>query len=187
MILKSTSDRKQSLKLLYDLCATLALLGRWNDILLYTNDALQLAPGNPEFLIQRRDALYGLLNNHKRRIEFLQELCSILAAFEQWNDFKYTEDALHWVPDDHHFLTLRRDVLERLLLDAHDQEQRLRLLRELCPVLVSLGQWDDMLLYSQKALQLAPADSHLLIQRRDVLNRLLSDVHYQEQYLTLPT
>ncbi len=185
-LLASTSDGKQSLKLLYDLCTTLASLGRWYDVLHYTEDALRMVPADPDFLTQRRDALSGLLNNHKRRLEFLHELCSILEAFEQWDDIlKYTEDALHWVPNDRHFLTLRRDVLERLLLEAHDQKQSLRLLRALCPVLVSLAQWDDTLVYSQKALQLAPADSNLLTLRRDVLHRLLSDVHYQEQHLTL--
>jgi branched-chain amino acid transport system substrate-binding protein len=183
-LLKSTSDRKQLLSFLYDLCATLALLGRWNDVLLYTNEALQLAPDNLDFLMQRRDALLAMLNNHERRLRFLRELCSILASLEQWNDIlRYTEDALHWVPDDHDFLILRRDVLERLLPTAHEQEPRLKLLRALCSVLAALEQWDDMLAYSQEALRLAPGDFYLLTQQRDVLKLLLSNAHGQEQYL----
>ena len=183
-ILKSTSDRKQLLSLLYDLCATLALLGRWNDILLYTNEALQLAPDDLDFLMQRRDALLAMLNNHERRLRFLRELCSILAALEQWDEIlRYSEEALRWVPNDRDFLILRRDVLLRLLSNEHDQGQHLRLLRELCPVLVALEQWDDMLAYSQEALQLAPSDPQLLTQQRDILQRLLPETHDQEAHL----
>ncbi len=185
-LLQTTSDHQQRLSLLNDLCTTLAPLGRWHEILQYTNEALLLAPNNPDFLLQRRDALFGLLNNSKRRLEFLVELCSILASFKQWDDIlKYTEDALHWIPADHHFLNLRRNALVHLLPGTPDPEPRLILLRELCSVLVSLHQWDNMLLYNQEALLLAPDDHHFLTQRRDMLKRLLPDEHDQAQQLKL--
>src|SRR5438876_4048872 len=133
VILKTARDRKEILRLLYDLCTTLAALGRWNDMLIYTNEALRLVPGDPAVLAQRRDALLAILTNRKRRLELLVDLCSILATLEQWEDIlQYTEEALHWVSDDRHFLTLRRDVLERLLPGIQEQEQRLWFLRELC-------------------------------------------------------
>jgi branched-chain amino acid transport system substrate-binding protein len=179
-ILASTNDKEQPLMLLYDLCDTLAGLGRWNDVLECTKEALQEVPQNQQLLMHRRDALLAITNNRQWHLKILSELCSVLASLEQWNDvLVYTDEGLRRVPDDLHFLTLQREALEKLLLAANGPEESLTLLRKLCSILATLSQWEEMLAVNEKALLLASGDFHLLTQRRDVLVRLLPAPHEQ--------
>ena len=186
-LLKATNDKEQYLEPIYELCTALASSGRWNDILIFSEEALRLLPDDPRLLTQRRDALLNILNNREWRLKLLSELYSVLAALNQWDDdmLRCSEEMLRLAPNDPHVLNQRCEVLERLLLSTNDQKQRLRFLGELCSVLAALNQWDDMLKYSEEVSRLAfdEHDSHFPTQLRDVLERLLANAHDQELHV----
>ena len=56
MALTLAVDKKQRLQLLHDYTIVLAALGRWREILIHTNEALQLAPDDPNWRAYQQQA-----------------------------------------------------------------------------------------------------------------------------------